>query len=45
MAIPVPQVIVYEDFSTVPAAQAAPQRAHISGGHAQLVRHAVSTEK
>ncbi len=33
-----PQVLVFQDFSTVPAAIANPLRAHISGPHADLIR-------
>lgn len=40
-----PQVLVFQDFSTVPAAQANPLRAHISGPHAQLIRHAQDSER
>lgn len=45
MSVPVPQVLIHQDFQTVPAEITDPLRAHISGGHAQLVRHAVAAEK
>lgn len=34
-----PQVLVFQDFTTQPAVAANPLSAHISGGHAQLVRY------
>jgi hypothetical protein len=40
-----PQVLVFQDLTTQPAVAANPLCAHISGGHAQLVRYAQSTEK
>jgi len=40
-----PQVQVFQDFQTVPSVVANPLNAHISGGHAYLVRFAEDDEK
>lgn len=40
-----PQVLVFQDFTIVPAAVANPLRAHISGPHAQLIRYAEEDER
>lgn len=40
-----PQVQVFQDFTTVPAVVANPLRAHISGGHARLIRYAQAAEQ
>jgi len=40
-----PQVLVFQDFTTQPAVAANPLSAHISGGHAQLVRYADEDER
>lgn len=40
-----PQVLVFQDFQLTPAAVANPLRAHISGGHAQLIRFAEESEQ
>lgn len=40
-----PQVLVFQDFTTQPAVAANPLSAHISGGHAQLVRYADDDER
>lgn len=40
-----PQVLVFQDFSIVPAAVANPMRAHISGPHAKLIRYADDDER
>lgn len=40
-----PQVLVFQDFTSQLAVAANPLSAHISGGHAQLVRHAEADEK
>lgn len=40
-----PQVQVFQEFQTVPAAAANPLRAHISGGHAKLIRYAEDDER
>lgn len=40
-----PQVLVFQEFSIVPAAVANPLRAHISGPHAQLIRYADEDER
>ena len=40
-----PQVLVFQDFAIVPQAAANPLRAHISGGNAQLIRYAQTSER
>jgi len=40
-----PQVLVFQDFRIVPSAVANPLRAHISGGHAKLIRYADEDER
>jgi hypothetical protein len=40
-----PQVLVFQDFTTQPAVAANPLSAHISGGHAQLIRYADDDER
>jgi|694.fasta_scaffold51926_2 hypothetical protein len=40
-----PQVLVFQDLTTSPAVAANPLSAHISGGHAYLVRENESTER
>lgn len=45
MAYVLPQVQVFREFTTVPAAVANPLRAHISGPHAQLIRYAEDAER
>lgn len=40
-----PQVLVFQEFTVVPAAAANPLRAHISGPHAQLIRYADEDER
>lgn len=40
-----PQVLVFQDFTVVPAAAANPLRAHISGPHAKLIRYAEEDER
>jgi len=40
-----PQVLVFQDFTAQPAVAANPLSAHISGGHAQLVRYADADER
>jgi hypothetical protein len=40
-----PQVLVYQDFTSQPAVAANPLCAHISGGHAHLVRQSQSDER
>jgi hypothetical protein len=40
-----PQVLVFQDFQTVPSVVANPLRAHISGGHAFLVRYSDEDER
>lgn len=40
-----PQVLVFQDFTVQPAVAANPLSAHISGGHAQLVRYADEDER
>lgn len=40
-----PQVLVFQDFTTVPTAVANPLRAHISGPHAKLIRYAETDER
>lgn len=40
-----PQVLVFQQFTTVPAAVANPLRAHISGPHAALIRYAEDDER
>lgn len=40
-----PQVLVFQEFTTVPAAVANPLRAHISGPHAALIRYADEDER
>lgn len=40
-----PQVLVYQDFTSTPSAVANPLRAHIAGGHAYLVRYAEEDER
>lgn len=40
-----PQVLVFQDFQLTPAAVATPLRAHISGGHAKLIRFAEEDER
>ena len=40
-----PQVRVFQEFTASPAAQQAPLCAHISGGHAQLIRFNEATEQ
>lgn len=40
-----PQVRVFQDLTIVPAVAANPLRAHISGGHAYLVRYAETDER
>lgn len=40
-----PQVLVFQDFTSQPAVAANPLSAHISGGHAQLVRYADQDER
>lgn len=41
----IPQVLVFQDFRVVPTAQVNPLRAHVSGGHAKLVRFAEIGER
>lgn len=45
MAYVLPQVIVFQEFTSSPAAVINPLRAHISGGHAQLVRYNTPSEQ
>jgi hypothetical protein len=45
MAYVVPQVLVHQEFNIVPAELADALRAHISGGHAQLIRYDEDDEK
>lgn len=45
MAYIVPQVLVFQDLQLQPAADVAPQPAHISGGNADLIRYDESDEK
>ena len=45
MVYVVPQVQVFQEFSLVPAADVRPLHAHISGGHAHLVRYAELAER
>lgn len=45
MAYVVPQVLVHQEFNIVPAELADALRAHISGGHAQLIRYSEDDEK
>lgn len=45
MTYVLPQVLVFQDFQTISAAVANPLRAHISGGHAYLVRYADEDER
>lgn len=45
MAYVVPQVLVYQEFNEIPSEITDPLRAHISGGHAQLIRYAEADEK
>jgi hypothetical protein len=40
-----PQVLVFQDFTIQPAAAANPLSAHISGGHAKLVRYSDENER
>jgi len=40
-----PQVRVFQEFSTVPSAAANPLRAHVSGPHAKLIRYAETDER
>lgn len=40
-----PQALVYQDLTASASAQETPLRAHISGGHAQLIRYAVDAER
>lgn len=40
-----PQVLVFQEFTVQPAVPANPLSAHISGGHAQLVRYAEDSEQ
>ena len=40
-----PQVLVFQDFTTQPAVAANPLSAHISGGHAQLIRYSDDDER
>jgi hypothetical protein len=40
-----PQVLVFQDFTTQPAVAANPLCAHIAGGHAHLVRQSQSAER
>lgn len=40
-----PQVLVFQDFTTQPAVAANPLSAHIAGGHAQLIRYANEDER
>lgn len=40
-----PQVLVFQDFKTVPTAVANPLRAHIGGPHAKLIRYAETDER
>ncbi len=40
-----PQVLVFQEFSIIPAAAANPLRAHISGPHAQLIRYSDDDER
>ena len=40
-----PQVLVFQEFSIVPAAAATPLAAHISGPHAKLIRYAEADER
>ena len=40
-----PQVLVFQEFKTLPAEAASPLRAHISGPNAKLHRHAYADEK
>lgn len=45
MAYVVPQVLVFQELQLVPAADIQPLSAHISGGHADLIRWDEATEK
>lgn len=45
MAYVVPQVLVFQDLQLQPVADVSPLPAHISGGHAKLIRWSESTEK
>lgn len=45
MAYVVPQVLVHQEFRVVPAELADALRAHVSGGHAQLLRYDDEDEK
>jgi len=40
-----PQVLVFQDFTTQPAVAANPLSAHIAGGHAYLIRESESDER
>ena len=40
-----PQVLVFQDFTTQPAVAANPLSAHIAGGHAYLVRESDEDER
>lgn len=40
-----PQVLIFQDFTTQPAVAANPLSAHIAGGHAYLVRESESDER
>lgn len=40
-----PQVLVFQEFTIVPAAAANPLRAHISGPHAKLIRYSDDDER
>jgi hypothetical protein len=40
-----PQVLVFQDFTIQPAAAANPLSAHISGGHAKLIRYSEENER
>ena len=40
-----PQVLVFQEFTIVPAAAANPLRAHITGPHAQLMRYGTADER
>jgi hypothetical protein len=45
VAYVLPQVLVFQEFTVVPAATAFPLLAHISGPHAKLIRYAETDER
>ena len=45
MVYVIPQVQVFQDFNVAPNVAETPLQAHISGGNAQLIRYAQSTEQ